>query len=64
VCAGARQVHKAHNIQNDPMPGVLVNATFIITFNQLLLTKLDRAYMVRCYYMEAEKMVMTELEVK
>lgn len=46
------------------MPGIELSTTIVITFNDLLLTKQDRAYMVRCFYMEMQKMVMTELEIE
>lgn len=43
--------------------GVFVSNTVVITFHPQFLTKVDRAYTVQCFYMEADKTVSQELEV-
>lgn len=35
----------------------------VISFHRLFLTKVDKAYRVQCFYMEAEKIVTNQLEV-
>lgn len=42
---------------------MFVGVTVIISFHPQFITKVDKAYMVRCYYMEAMKIVETEIEV-
>lgn len=44
--------------------GVFVSTTIIITFHPRFLTKVDRAYTIQCFYMEADKTVDTTLEVR
>lgn len=43
--------------------GVFVTNTVVITFHPQFLTKVDRAYTVQCFYMEADKTVSQDLEV-
>lgn len=43
--------------------GVFVSTEIVISFHPLFLTKVDRAYKIQCFYMEADKTVDTELEV-
>uniref|UniRef100_A0A914VUB9 ZP domain-containing protein n=2 Tax=Plectus sambesii TaxID=2011161 RepID=A0A914VUB9_9BILA len=43
--------------------GVSVSATVIISFHRIFLTKVDRAYRISCFYMEAGKSVSQEIEV-
>jgi hypothetical protein len=43
--------------------GVFVTAVVIISFHPQFITKIDRAYRIQCFYMEADKTVSTELEV-
>jgi hypothetical protein len=43
--------------------GVFVSITVIITFHPKFITKVDRAYLIQCFYMEADKTVSTEIEV-
>uniref|UniRef100_A0A0N5AWL1 ZP domain-containing protein n=1 Tax=Syphacia muris TaxID=451379 RepID=A0A0N5AWL1_9BILA len=43
--------------------GVYVSTTVIITFHPQFLTKIDKAYRIQCFYMEADKTVSTPLEV-
>ncbi|VDD97674.1 unnamed protein product [Enterobius vermicularis] len=43
--------------------GVFVTTTVVISFHPLFVTKVDRAYRVQCFYMEADKTVSTQLEV-
>ena len=38
--------------------------TVIVTFHSTLLTKIDKAYMLQCYYKEKIKTVITELEIR
>jgi hypothetical protein len=43
--------------------GVFVSTTVVISFHPQFLTKVDRAYRVQCFYMEADKTVSTDIEV-
>ena len=43
--------------------GVFVSVTVIISFHPLFMTKVDRAYTIQCFYMEADKTVSTDIEV-
>ena len=43
--------------------GVFVTATVIVSFHPLFITKVDRAYRIQCFYMEADKTVDQRLEV-
>ena len=43
--------------------GIFVTATVVVQFHPRVLTKVDRAFHIRCFYMEADKTVDAELEV-
>ena len=43
--------------------GVFVETTVVVSFHPNFLTKVDRAYTVQCFYMEADKTVNIDLEV-
>lgn len=43
--------------------GIFVTTTVVITFHPQFLTKIDRAYRLQCFYMEADKTVSTKIEV-
>ena len=43
--------------------GLFISATVVMSFHKTFLTKIDRAFTVRCFYMEADKTVSQELEV-
>jgi hypothetical protein len=43
--------------------GVFVTTVVIISFHPQFITKVDRAYRIQCFYMEADKTVSQELEV-
>ncbi|VDK27980.1 unnamed protein product [Gongylonema pulchrum] len=43
--------------------GIFVTTTVVISFHPLFVTKVDRAYRVQCFYMEADKTVSTQIEV-
>lgn len=43
--------------------GVFVRTTVVISFHPNFLTKVDRAYTIQCFYMEADKTVSTDIEV-
>lgn len=43
--------------------GIFVTTTVVISFHPLFITKIDRAYRIQCFYMEADKTVSTEIEV-
>ncbi|KHN87071.1 Cuticlin-1 [Toxocara canis] len=43
--------------------GIFVTTTVVISFHPLFVTKVDRAYRIQCFYMEADKTVSTQLEV-
>lgn len=43
--------------------GVFVSTTVIITFHPQFITKVDRAFRIQCFYMEADKTVSQDLEV-
>ncbi|VDN03276.1 unnamed protein product [Thelazia callipaeda] len=42
---------------------IFVTTTVVISFHPLFITKVDRAYRVQCFYMEADKTVSTQIEV-
>ncbi|KAJ1374739.1 separase/separin [Parelaphostrongylus tenuis] len=43
--------------------GVFVSTTVVISFHPQFVTKIDRAYRIQCFYMEADKTVSTQIEV-
>ncbi|KJH47319.1 zona pellucida-like domain protein [Dictyocaulus viviparus] len=43
--------------------GVFVSTTVVVSFHPQFVTKVDRAYRVQCFYMEADKTVSTQIEV-
>ncbi|VDN27779.1 unnamed protein product [Gongylonema pulchrum] len=43
--------------------GIYVSAVVVITFHPQFITKVDRAYRIQCFYMEADKTVSTQIEV-
>lgn len=43
--------------------GVFVTTTVVISFHPQFVTKVDRAYRVQCFYMEADKTVSAQIEV-
>ncbi|CAJ0604991.1 unnamed protein product [Cylicocyclus nassatus] len=43
--------------------GVFVSATVVVSFHPQFVTKVDRAYRIQCFYMEADKTVSTQIEV-
>ncbi|OZC07188.1 hypothetical protein X798_05824 [Onchocerca flexuosa] len=43
--------------------GIFVTSVVVISFHPLFVTKVDRAYRVQCFYMEADKTVSAQLEV-
>ncbi|PAV57292.1 hypothetical protein WR25_25669 [Diploscapter pachys] len=43
--------------------GVFVSNTVVISFHPQFVTKVDRAYRIQCFYMEADKTVSTQIEV-
>lgn len=45
------------------LAGIFVTTTVVISFHPLFVTKVDRAYRVQCFYMEADKTVSTQIEV-
>lgn len=45
-------------------PGIMVSSTIVISFHKTFVTKVDKAYRVSCFYMEAGKTVSAELEVR
>ncbi|KFD58671.1 hypothetical protein M513_00364, partial [Trichuris suis] len=47
----------------DPQPGMMQSIVVVISFHRLFITRVDRAYMIQCFYMEAEKTVASDLEV-
>ncbi|KAK0397708.1 hypothetical protein QR680_002231 [Steinernema hermaphroditum] len=44
--------------------GIFVVASIIVAFHPEFLTKIDRVYVVQCYYMEMEKIIEKEIQVK
>ena len=38
--------------------------TVVVSFHQQFITKVDKAYRIQCFYMEAEKTVATEIDVR
>ena len=43
---------------------MFVETTVVVSFHPRFLTKVDRAYTVQCFYMEADKTVSTDIEVR
>jgi len=43
--------------------GIEYSFTLVVSFHPIFVTKVDRAYRLRCFYMEAEKPVAQRLEV-
>ncbi|KHN85449.1 Cuticlin-1 [Toxocara canis] len=43
--------------------GIFIMTTVIVTFHPQFLTKIDRAYKIECFYMEADKTVSTAISV-
>lgn len=43
--------------------GIFVTAVVVITFHPQFITKIDRAYRLQCFYMEADKTVSNQIEV-
>jgi hypothetical protein len=43
--------------------GVFMTTTVVISFHPNFITKVDRAYTLQCFYMEADKTVSTDIEV-
>lgn len=43
--------------------GVFVTTVIVITFHPKFITKIDRAYRIQCFYMEADKTVSAQIEV-
>uniref|UniRef100_A0A914C3M0 ZP domain-containing protein n=1 Tax=Acrobeloides nanus TaxID=290746 RepID=A0A914C3M0_9BILA len=43
--------------------GVFVTANVVVSFHPLFVTKIDRAYRIQCFYMEADKTVSAQIEV-
>ncbi|VDD90215.1 unnamed protein product, partial [Enterobius vermicularis] len=44
--------------------GIFVVASMIVAFHPEFLTKIDRVYVVQCFYMEMEKIIEKEIQVK
>ncbi|KFD56599.1 hypothetical protein M513_02703 [Trichuris suis] len=44
-------------------PGVAMSFTVVLSFHQHFITKIDRAYQIRCFYMETDKTVTSVLSV-
>ncbi|TMS37264.1 hypothetical protein L596_004236 [Steinernema carpocapsae] len=44
--------------------GIFIVASVIVAFHPEFLTKIDRVYVVQCYYMEMEKIIEKEIQVK
>uniref|UniRef100_A0A5S6QAP0 ZP domain-containing protein n=1 Tax=Trichuris muris TaxID=70415 RepID=A0A5S6QAP0_TRIMR len=58
---GACNMHRSRMI--DPQAGMMQSIVVVISFHRLFITKVDRAYVIQCFYMEAEKTVASDLEV-
>uniref|UniRef100_A0A1I8AP99 ZP domain-containing protein n=1 Tax=Steinernema glaseri TaxID=37863 RepID=A0A1I8AP99_9BILA len=43
--------------------GIFVSTTVVISFHPNFVTKVDRAYKIQCFYMEADKTVSAQIEV-
>lgn len=43
--------------------GVFVTTTVVVSFHPQFVTKVDRAYRIQCFYMEADKTVSAQIEV-
>jgi len=42
---------------------VFVSVDVVVSFHPRFVTKVDRAYTIQCFYMEADKTVSTDIEV-
>ncbi|KAL1227252.1 Cuticlin-1 [Trichinella spiralis] len=58
---GACNMHRSRMI--DPQPGMMQSIVVVISFHRTFITKVDRAYMIQCFYMETEKTVTSQLDV-
>ncbi len=50
--------------QLGPQRGVEQSMTVIISFHDTFITKVDRAYRCTCFFMEADKVVTSQFEVR
>uniref|UniRef100_A0A914WM63 ZP domain-containing protein n=1 Tax=Plectus sambesii TaxID=2011161 RepID=A0A914WM63_9BILA len=46
-----------------PQRGMMQSIVVIISFHRIFLTKVDRAYKIQCFYMEADKILTASLDV-
>lgn len=52
-----------NHMQVAPM-GMAIESTVVIMFHRAVVTKVDRAFNVQCFYMQAEKTVTANLGVR
>lgn len=52
-------------VSNPPVQvnGVMIVTTVIVSFHSIFITKVDRAYKLSCFYVEASKKVSQQLDV-
>lgn len=50
-------------MQNDPK-GMFITTSLIVAFHPEFLTKIDRVYVVQCFYMEMEKILQKDIQIK
>ncbi|VDN60508.1 unnamed protein product [Dracunculus medinensis] len=48
---------------NDPK-GMFITTSLIVAFHPEFLTKIDRVYVVQCFYMEMEKILQKDIQIK
>uniref|UniRef100_A0A0M3JR70 ZP domain-containing protein n=1 Tax=Anisakis simplex TaxID=6269 RepID=A0A0M3JR70_ANISI len=51
-------------VEDDDPRGIFIVVSLIVAFHPEFLTKIDRVYVVQCFYMEMEKILEKEIQVK